>query len=238
MSSSKEIGLPFENLVLAALPRSEYERLRPFLQTVKLAQGKVLYNAGDTIRHVYFLKGGMASLLSLTEDGSSVEVGMMGNEGMVGIPVILRMGTAPYQVVVQLSANAERLRSDVLHTEFNRGGRLQDLLLHYMHTLLTQISQSAACNRFHTVEERLCRWLLISRDRIQTEYIPLTQEFLSQMMGSPRTSVTAIAGNLQRAGLIRYSRGKVRIIDQPGLEAASCECYRIVREEISHYLAA
>jgi CRP-like cAMP-binding protein len=238
MSSSKEFGHLFENLVLAALPRSEYERLRPHLETVKLMQGKVLYNVGDTIQHVYFLKGGMASLLSLTEDGLSVEVGMVGNEGVVGTPVVLRMGTMPYQVVVQLSANAVRLRSDVLQAEFNRGGRLQDLMLRYMHTLLTQISQSAACNRFHSVEERLCRWLLISRDRIQTEIIPLTQEFLSQMMGSPRTSVTAIAGNLQRAGIISYNRGKVQILNRQELEAVSCECYRIVREEIRHYLAA
>ncbi len=238
MSSAKEFGLPFENLILAALPRSEYERLRPFLESVRLAQGKVLYHAGDTVRHVYFLKGGMVSLLSLTEDGSSVEVGMVGNEGLVGVPALLRLCTTPYQVVVQLSANAVRVRAEVLQAEFNRGGQLQDLTLRYMHTLLTQLSQSAACNRFHTVEERLCRWLLISRDRIQTEFIPLTQEFLSQMMGSPRTSVTAIAGSLQKAGLIRYSRGKVRIIDQQGLEDASCECYRIVREEISHYLAA
>lgn len=238
MASSKDSRLTFENRILAALPRKEYERLLNYLESVRLPQGKILYNAGETIRHAYFLRGGMASLLSVTEDGSSIEVGMVSNEGVVGIPAILRVNTSPYQVVVQIPTNALRLRSEVFMAEFNRGGLFQDLLLRYLHTLLTQLSQSAACNRFHSVQERLCRWLLISRDRTQAEALPLTQEFISQMIGCPRTSVTAIAGALQEAGLIRYSRGNVRILDPHGLEASSCECYRIVKEEISHFLAA
>lgn len=238
MSSSKEFPRHFENRILATLPYNEYQRLLPYLESVRLLQGKILYSAGETIRHAYFFKGGMASLLSVTEDGHSIEVAMIGNEGVVGLPAILRVNTTPYQVVVQIPGNAMRLRSEVFTSEFNRGGRLQDLLLRYLHTLLTQISQSAACNHFHSVQARLCRWLLISRDRTQTETLPLTQEFLSQMIGCPRTSVTAIAGTLQAAALISYSRGKIRILDPHGLEAASCECYRIVKEEISQFLAA
>jgi CRP-like cAMP-binding protein len=140
--------------------------------------------------------------------------------------------------MVQLAGNALRIRGDALREAFDRGGRLQDLLLRYTHSLLTQIAQSAACNRFHTVEERLCRWLLMSRDRVQTDTIPLTQEFLSDMLGVPRTSVTTIAGTLQKDGLITYSRGKIIILDRPRLEAASCECYRLVRDGLKQFLVA
>jgi CRP-like cAMP-binding protein len=226
------------NLILAALSKEEYERLQPFLEFVRLARGRNLYIAGGMIRHVYFLVGGMASLLSVTEEGKAIEVGMIGSEGMVGIPVVLGSATSPYEVGVQLPGNALRIRADKLMTEFSRGGRLHDLLLRYAHTILTQISQSACCNRFHTVEERLCRWLLVSHDRTHSGTLHLTQEFLSQMIGVPRTSVTTVAGKLQRAGLIRYSRGKILIINKPGLETASCECYRIVQNDIREFIAA
>ena len=238
VSSRKEFREAFANRILATLPREEYERLRPRLEPVRLTQSKILYEAGDVIRYAYFPKGGMVSLLSVTEDGRSIEVGMIGDEGMAGIPIVLRVNRTPYQVMVQIPANAMRIRGDALREEFKRGGKLQDLLLRYAHTLLTQVTQSAACNRFHTVEERLCRWLLVSRDRVQTDTLPLTQEFLSHMLGVPRTSVTMIAGTLQKGGLIRYSRGKITILDRQGMEAASCECYRLVREEINHFLAA
>lgn len=238
MSSLKAPHSPFDNHLLAALPREEYARLSPHLAMVRLPAGRILCEAGGGIRHVYFLKGGMASLLSLTEDGHSVEVGMIGNEGVVGLPAILGINAAPYQVVMQLPANALRIRADVLRAEFNRGGRLQKLLMHYMHTLLTQISQSAACNRYHTMKSRLCRWLLVSRDRAHTNTLLLTQEFLSQMIGGPRSRVTLIALELQKEGLIRYSRGKITILDRRGLEARSCECYRIVRDQLGHFLAA
>ena len=159
MSILKDPGTPFGSRLLAALPREEYERLSPHLELVRMTPGKILYHAGDVVRAAYFPKGGMICLLSTTERGRTVEVAMIGDEGMAGIPIILRSGTAPYQVMVQLAGNALRVRGDALRAEFSRGGRLQDLLLRYTHTLLTQIAQSAACNRFHTVEQRLCRWL-------------------------------------------------------------------------------
>ena len=238
MSTPRESHLMFGNRILAKLPRAEYERLRPGMEAVHLAQGRVLYNAGDPVRHAYFPMGGMVSVLSTTEDGRMIEVGMIGSEGFAGIPVVLRVSAAPYRVVVQISANAVRVRGELLREEFNRGGRLQDLMLRYTHTLLTQVAQSAACNRFHTVEERLCRWLLIARDRTPGDTIRLTQEFLSYMLGVPRTSVTMIAGSLQASGAIRYHRGKITVLDRRLLEAASCECYRIVSEELVHFLAA
>ncbi|MET0625300.1 MAG: Crp/Fnr family transcriptional regulator [Pyrinomonadaceae bacterium] len=226
-----------QNLILSSLSVGEYERLAPHLEPVRLNSGRVLYNAGDTIRHAFFLRSGMASLVSVTENGRAIEVGMIGNEGMVGVPVVLRVGAAPYQVTVQLPGNALRIKAGVLKAEFDRGGKLQDLLLRYTHTVVTQIAQSAACNRFHTVEERLCRWLLVSRDRAQTDTLHLTQEFLAQMIGVPRTSVTMIAGELRRAGLIAHSRGKVQLLDLRRLRASSCECYRVVSKEISHFAA-
>lgn len=238
MLSPKALHSPFDNRLLAALPREEYARLTPYLEMVKLPAGRVLCEAGGSIRYAYFLKGGMASLLSLTEDGHSVEVGMIGNEGVVGLPAILGINSVPYRIVVQLPANALRIRTEDLRAEFHRCGRLQKLLLRYLHALLTQISQSAACNRYHTMKARLCRWLLVSRDRAHTETLQLTHEFLSQMVGAPRTRITIVARDLQGAGLIRYSRGKITILDRRGLEAKSCECYRIVREQISNFLAA
>ncbi len=238
MPSLKEPSAAFGNGLLSALPSNEYERLSPHLELVRLPPGKILYNAGDAVRHAYFPKGGMLSLLSLTEDGRTIEVGMIGNEGMTGIPIILRSSAAPYQVMVQLAGNALRIRGDALREEFNRGGKLQDVLLRYTHSLLIQVAQSAACNRFHTVEERLCRWLLVSRDHVQTDTIQLTHEFLSHMLGVPRTSITMIAVGLHKEGLIRYSRGRLTILNRRGLEAASCECYRRVREGISNFLVA
>src|SRR5687767_6910854 len=224
MNLMKASGATFENRLLASLPRGEYERLAPHLEPVRLVPGKILYHAGEKVRYAYFPRGGMICLLSTTEDGRTIEVAMISAEGMAGIPIILRAGVAPYQVMVQLAGNAVRIRGDALTEEFSRGDRLQELLLRYTHTLLTQIAQSAACNRFHTVEERLCRWLLTCRDRVQTDTIRLTQEFLSQMLGAPRTSITSIAGALQKEGSIRYTRGKFLILDRPRLEAASCEC--------------
>jgi CRP-like cAMP-binding protein len=238
MPSLKEPSTAFGNGLLSALPRAEYERLSPHLELVRLAPGKILYNAGDTVRHAYFPKGGMICLLSTTEDGRTIEVGIIGDEGMAGIPIVLRSGAAPYQVMVQLAGNALRISGNALREEFNRGGKLQDLLLRYTHALLVQVAQSAACNSFHTVKERLCRWLLVSRDRVQTDTIHLTQEFLSHMLGVQRTSVTQIASALQKEGLIRHSRGRITILDRRGLEVASCECYRRVQEGISNFFVA
>lgn len=238
MPSLKEPSAAFGNGLLSALLPAEYEHLSPHLELVRLTPGKILYNAGNIVRYAYFPKGGAISVLSITEDGRTVEVGMIGNEGMSGVSIILRSNVAPYRVMVQLAGNALRIRGDTLREEFNRGGKLQDLLLRYTHSLLIQVAQSAACNRFHTVEERLCRWLLVSRDRMQTDTIHLTQEFVSHMLGVPRTSLTMIAVTLQKEGLIRYSRGRITILDRSGLEAASCECYRRVREGSSNVLVA
>lgn len=238
MSPLKDPSITFGNRLLAALHREEYARLAPHLEFVQLTPGKILYNASDIVRHALFPKAGMICLLSTAESGRTIEVGMIGNEGMSGTPIILRSDVTPCQVMVQLAGNAIRIRGDVLMVEFNRGGRFQDLLLRYTHTLLIQIAQSAACNGFHTVEERLCRWLLGSRDRVQTDTIHLTQEFLSLMLGVPRTSVTMIAGALQKKGVIRYNRGKISILDRRRLEDTSCECYTLVREEIGPFLAA
>jgi CRP-like cAMP-binding protein len=227
-----------KNGILTSLPREEYQRILPSLKSVHLPQGKVLSEAGDTIEAAFFPLNGMVSLLSTTEEGSMIEVGMIGNEGLAGISAVLGLKTAPYKLMAQLPTDSMRIGLDALRREFCRGGRLQDLLLRYTHTLLTQISQSAACNRFHSMEERLCRWLLISRDRVGADVVHLTQEFLSHMLGVPRTSVTMTACKLQRMGLIRYSRGRIQILDGRGLENYSCECYRVVTEEFNRYLAA
>ena len=238
MTSSQEPPSSYENRLLAALPRAEYLRLLPHLKLVHLPPRKILYDIGEVVRYAYFPRGGMISLLSSTEDGRTVEVGMIGNEGVAGIGVILRNKIEPCQMMVQLPGNAMRISGDVLQEEFKRCHALQDLLLRYTHMLLLQIAQSAACNRFHTVEERLCRWLLISRDRLQTDTLHLTQEFLAHMLGVPRTSVTMAASDLQRKGLIQYGRGRIIILDYPRLEAAACECLRVVRAGISQFLAA
>jgi CRP-like cAMP-binding protein len=238
MYSPKTLKVTFENKILAALSREDYEHIAVRAEPVRVAAGKVLCQSGEQLRHAYFLRGGMVSLLSVMENGATVEVGMIGSEGVVGGSVMLGMDVMPYQLTVQLSGNALRLGINTLREEFSRGGRLQTLMLRYLHTVLTQVSQSAACNRFHTLEERLSRWLLVSRDCARTDTFNLTQEFISQMIGAPRTRVTIVASNLQKEGLIRYSRGKIQIIDGRGLESSACECYRIVSEQISHFIAA
>lgn len=238
MRALKEFDAATENRLLANLPREEYERLSPHLEPVLLKSGQTLYNTGDHVHHAYFPRSGMLSLLSTTEAGRTIEVGMIGNEGMAGLPVILLNSVAPYHVMVQIGCNALRVREEALREEFLRGGRLQTMLLRYTHVLITQVAQSAACNRFHAIEKRLCRWLLISRDRMRSDVLHLTQEFISHMLGAPRTSVTAVAGRLQERGLISYRRGKIVILDGPRMESASCECYRRVRDDIRHLLAA
>ena len=239
MILSKPLPFAFKkNLILGALRDKEYQHLYSSLEPVALAKGKTIYGAGDAALHAYFPLSGMISLVAITEDGKAIEVGMVGNEGMVGLPIVLGFNTIPYLIVIQLPSTALRIRADRLKAEFNLGGQFHDLLLRYTDTLITQLSQSASCNMFHTVRERLCRWLLIARDRVQSDTLCLTQEFISQMIGAPRTSVTAIMGNLQREGLVSYQRGKVIILDRAGLESASCECYGIVKESISRYIIA
>jgi CRP-like cAMP-binding protein len=230
--------VPIENRILAALPKNEYERLHPELTRVQLPQGKVLWNVGDAINNAFFLLGGMVSQLSTTEEGSSVEVGMIGREGLAGISAILRFDNAPAQSVVQLPGPALRIKVETLRREFSRGGHLQNLLLRYTHTLLKQTSQSAACNRFHTAEERLCRWLLTSSDHAASDTLQLTQEFLAQMIGVPRTNVTLIARRIQKIGCISYRRGAITILNRSVLENFSCECHRVISTELDSYIAA
>ena len=227
-----------KNHILASLPDAEYERLAINLELLRLRQGKLLHVAGNQVQSAYFPLSGMISLLSVTKEGKAVEVGMIGNEGLLGISALLGINIAPYQSVVQLPSTVLRIRGDKLKAEFDKGFRLHQLILSYTHALLTQISQSVCCNCYHTVEARLCRWLLISHDRAQSDTLHLTQEFLAQMVGVPRTSVTAIAGRLQQAQLIRYKRGKIELLDLKRLEAASCECYRVIRNEMSNFFAA
>jgi CRP-like cAMP-binding protein len=226
------------NRLLSALSKEEYERLASGSERVRLTPGRVLFEAGEEVRHAYFPLSGMASLLSSTQDGRSVEVAVVGSEGMLGIPVVLSSGRSPYRVMAQLPTEALMIRAGALRSGFELGGRLRELVLRHALALLTQISQSAVCHRFHSIEQRLARWLLVTRDRAGADSFRLTQEFLSYMLGVPRTSVTATAVSFQRAGLIDYSRGRITLLDARGLEAASCECYRVVMREIEQLLAA
>jgi len=227
-----------ENQMLAALPHEEYKRLHPHMELVALPRGKTLYNTGDRVTSAYFVMRGLLSLISTTEEGAQVEVGMVGKEGMVGIPILLNADTSLYRVLVQVPGVAMKIKAGAFREEFLRGGHLQDLMLRYIDTVLMQVTQSAVCNRFHTTEQRLSRWLLVCRDRLNSHYIPLTQEFISYMLGAPRTSVTSTASALQKEKLITYSRGKITILDDVGLEARSCECYRVVKKVFKNVIAA
>jgi CRP-like cAMP-binding protein len=238
MSSCENSRLFTANRLLDCLSRAEYERLRPLLEPVRLRPGKVLYEVGDSVRYAYFLTSGMVSLLAATTDDDTVQIAMVGNEGLIGIPALLRNPVMPYRSLAQLPTTALRISAPTLSAQFERSSELQGVLLRYLHTLITQITQSALCNRYHTIEARLCRWLLISHDRMHSDMLPLTQEALAHMLGSQRTGVTAAAGVLQHAGLISYRRGKIRLLKRRELEAAACECYRIVSEQLAQFQVA
>lgn len=233
MSAHKPFHIPTNNQILAALSRQEYRHLFENLELTQFPRGRIVYDVSETVHHAYFIMGGIASLLSVTKEGFTTQVAMVSSEGLLGVPAILGVSKAPYRVTAQLPVSAMRIKSAMLKREFARGGPLQDILLRYVHALITQISQSASCNRFHTLEERLCRWLLIGHDRVKADVIHLTQEALSQMVGAHRTGVTMVASNLQKKGLIRYQRGKIRIMDRRGLEVTACECYGVVTSAIS-----
>jgi CRP-like cAMP-binding protein len=235
---SKAFRTPVENRILALLPHAEYEGLLPDLELVHLSKRKILYHQGDKIHSAYFPLNGVISLLATTTDGEAVEVALQGSEGMIGLPILLRIGISPYQIQVQIQGVAAKISANALKKEFLKGGHFQDLMLKHMHALLTHISQSVVCNRFHTLEARLCRWLLITRDRVNSDTIEYTQEFLAQMLGCPRTGVTMVASALQKAKLIGYARGRIDLLDVPRLEGASCECYKIIKTEIEASLAA
>lgn len=218
--------LVITNQILNSLSRKEYPALFDSLQAAHLPRGKVLYERGERIDYNFFVMSGMISLFATTEDGGTTEISLIGNEGVAGVSAILGVNEAPYRMEVQIPGNGMRIRTTVLVQEFGRSGPLRDLMLRYTHSLILQISQSAACGRFHTIEQRLCRWLLVARDRVESNILDLTQDALSHMLGSNRTNVTAAAANLKSEGLIEYSRGRIQILDEDKLKKAACECYR------------
>lgn len=226
------------NRILAGLPRKEYARILPDLVRVTLKSGQVLYEPSGVMHSAYFLDTAIVSILSMAKDGTSIEVSVVGDEGVIGLPIILRSHGLPYRIIVQGEGVAWRMKADVFRKEFDRCGSLHKVVLHYAHTLIVQLSQSSACNQFHSTQQRLCRWLLTSQDRARSPEITSTQEFLSQMLGVNRGSASQAASTLQRAGLIRYRRGRITILNRSGMEAAACECYRIVKVEFDRYFRA
>jgi CRP-like cAMP-binding protein len=223
--------------LLSMLPPEDHQRLLPSLQPVTLSLGEVVYESGGRLDSVYFPTTSIVSLLYTMENGSIAEMGLVGNDGVVGIALFLGGETTPNRAVVQIAGDALKMSARVLREEFARSGPFHQVLLRYTQTLITQISQTAVCNRLHSVEQRLCRWLLLIQDRTNSEELPMTQEFISSMLGGRRESVTVAAGRLQAAGLIHYSRGHIRILDRNGLERHVCECYQIVKTELERLLA-
>jgi CRP-like cAMP-binding protein len=227
---------PRQNHLLAALPASDYARIVPHLELVPMPLGKVLYESGSELRHVYFPTSSIVSLLYVMEDGASAEIAVVGNDGVIGVALFMGGETTPNRAVVQSAGHAYRLQGKLLKEEFKRFGELHHLLLRYTQALLTQMAQTAVCNRHHTLDQQFCRWLLMSLDRLPSNELVMTQELIANMLGVRREGVTEAAGNVQKAGLINYSRGKITVIDRPGLEARVCECYAVVRKEFARLL--
>jgi CRP-like cAMP-binding protein len=224
------------NKILANLPHEEFERLRPKLREVTFPIGEILYMPEQKIEHAYFVNRGIVSLLAALEDGATVEAGVIGPEGIAGVAVILGAKSTPNQALTQSDVQAMQISAGDLVAEFNNGGKLRDLMLRFVHTMFTQVTQTAACNRLHTLDQRLARWLLITHDRLKQDQFTLTQEFLSRMLGVRRAGVSVAANDFRQAGLIDYRRGDIVVVDRKGLEAATCECYRIVKHEYDSYL--
>ncbi len=236
MSVSVRPPSPSDNRLLAALPNDEYERLFPNLQKVSFSLGEVVYEFGGHLDYVFFPTTSIVSLLYTMENGASAEMGLTGNDGVVGIALFMGGGTMPNRAVVQSAGGALRMKAKVLQDEFALGGKFQQLLLRYTQALITQISQTAVCNRLHSVEQQLCRWLLLSHDRIKSDELIMTQELIADMLGVRREGVTVAAGRLQDAGAISYVRGHIKILDRKKLEQTVCECYRVVKEEFDRLL--
>jgi CRP-like cAMP-binding protein len=225
-----------QNHLLAALPAADYERLAPALDVMPLPLGLSIYESGGPQRYIYFPIDAIVSLLYVLADGDSTELGVVGNDGLVGISLFMGGETTPSRAVVQSAGHGYRLRATVLKAEFERRGALQHLLLRYTQALITQMTQTAVCNRHHSVDQQLCRWLLLSLDRLPSNELVMTQELIAGMLGVRREGVTAAAGHLQEAGLIRYHRGRITVLDRPKLEARVCECYGVVRRETDRLL--
>jgi CRP-like cAMP-binding protein len=223
---------PNENLLLAALPPAELQRLQPLLHEVPFALGQAVYETCEELKHIYFPTTAVITLLYTMEDGSTAEMGLVGSDGAVGIALFLGGEATPNRAVAQIAGRAYQMRASALREEFARGGPLQLVLLRYTQALITQISQTAVCNRLHSVEQRLSRWLLVCQDRVNSDELLMTQELIGSMLGVRREGVTVAAARLKDAGLIDYSRGHIQILNRAGLEATVCECYRIVKEEL------
>ena len=232
--STDQLSSP--NRLLAALPAAEFAHFAGHLEPVTMAAGDVLYESGGQLQHVYFPTTAIVSLLYLLENGSTAEIAMVGREGILGISLFMGGETTPSRAVVQRGGEALRLRADLIKLEFNRAGPLLRLLLRYTQALITQMMQTAVCNRHHSVEQQLCRWLLLSLDRTSSQSLAVTQEVIANLLGVRREGVTEAAGRLQRSGLIRYSRGNIEVLDRAGLEHTVCECYSVVKQEFDRLL--
>jgi CRP-like cAMP-binding protein len=227
---------PQQNHILDALPTAERERLFPHLKLVKMPLGMVLYESGDLLRHIYFPTDSIVSLLYVMKDGASAEIAVIGNEGAVGVSLFMGGETTPSRAIVQSEGVAYRLTGARLKQEFNRHGQMLHVLLRYTQALITQMAQTAVCNRHHSVDQQLCRWLLLSLDRLASDQVNMTQELIANMLGVRREGVTEAAGKLQQAGVIRYSRGQIKVLDRPRLEQLACECYEVVKKETDRLL--
>jgi CRP-like cAMP-binding protein len=235
-SRSQSSLLPKENRLLAALPEASLRELLPSLERVALPLGMVVYESGGTQGYVYFPTSSIVSLLYVLADGASAEIAVTGNEGLVGIALFMGGETTPSRAVVQSAGHGYRLRGELLKKAFEHGGALQHLLLRYTQALITQMTQTAVCNRHHAVDQQLCRWLLLSLDRLPSNELVMTQELIANMLGVRREGVTEAAGKLQDQGLIRYSRGRITVLDRRQLEARVCECYAVVKKEYDRLL--
>jgi len=229
---------PEQNLLLAALPAEVRARLQPHLQLVPMPVGAVLYESGMKATQVYFPATCIVSLLYLMQDGASAEIAVVGYEGVIGISLFMGGETTPSRAIVQSAGHAFQLKGPLLKNEFNRFGEVHNLLLRYTQSLLTQMSQTAVCNRHHSIDQQLCRWLLLRLDRLSSNTLATTQELIARSLGVRREGVTEAAGKLQSAGLIRYSRGQITVLDRAGLEASACECYAVVKTESDRLLPA
>lgn len=227
---------PLQNHLLAALPPAIQQRLLPMLELVPLQLGKVLYESGDTMRYVYFPTDSIVSLLYVMESGASAEISVVGNEGIVGVSLFMGGESTPSRAVVQSAGSAYRLPGQRLKDEFNRHTELMQLLLRYTQSLITQMAQTAVCNRHHSIDQQLCRWLLLSLDRLSDNKLTMTQELIANMLGVRREGVTEAAGKLQKMGVIDYCRGHITVLDRSKLEALSCECYEVVKRECDRLL--
>jgi CRP-like cAMP-binding protein len=227
----------FENHLLAGVKPEELARLTPNLQLISLPLGHVLYESGEKMDYVYFPTTAIISLLYIMENGSSAEIGVVGNDGLVGIAIFMGGNTTPNRAVVQSAGKTFKMKAELMKDEFTRGGRFHNLCLRYTQALITQISQTAVCNRLHSVDQQLCRWLLLSHDRLPSDRLIMTQDLIANMLGVRREGITHAAKRLQSAGYISYVRGDMTILDRKGLETSVCECYQVVRTEYDRLLA-